>query len=86
MLALNILLGNLRHFAQETRVAKTSVQTATKLKLEPFKTTVVHEVQSCDPTYRVNSCNRIFHSVHDGKIDSHVVFFSDNSGFHLHRK
>lgn len=74
------------HLAQETGVPKSSAQIATKpLKLKPFQTIAVHELQPHDPTNRTHFCNWIHPSVHDSEIDPHPVFFSGKAWFHLHR-
>jgi hypothetical protein len=55
-----------------------SAWTATKLlKLKPFKTTVVHELQPHDPANRVNYCKWILQSVHDSDINHHSILFSE---------
>jgi hypothetical protein len=76
-----------RHLAQKTRVSKSSALIATKvLKLKPFKTTVVHELQPSEPTDRISFCNWILRFICDGEINSHLISFSDKASFrYIHK-
>jgi len=74
----------LRCLAQETDVSKLSAWTATKLlKLKPFKTTVVHELQPRDSINRINFCEWILPSVHVGETDPYLIFLYNEAKFHL---
>jgi hypothetical protein len=49
---------SLKRLAQETGVSKSSARMATQLlKLRPYKTTVIHALQPCDPASRVDFCS-----------------------------
>ena len=75
---------SLRRLAQEVGVSKTSVQHATKLlKLKPYKTRVVHQLLPTDDAGRRNFCNWYLQAIHDGVVDPMLVFFSDETWFHL---
>ncbi|PSN46547.1 hypothetical protein C0J52_19601, partial [Blattella germanica] len=75
---------SLRRLAQEVGVSKTSVQHATKLlKLKPYKTRVVHQLLPTDDAGRRNFCNWYLQAIHDGVVDPTLVFFSDETWFHL---
>jgi hypothetical protein len=41
------------------------------LKLQLYKVTVVHILQACDSARRINFCNWLLQSVHDGEVDPH---------------
>jgi hypothetical protein len=73
---------SLRHFAQETGF-KITPSCHRLLKMKPFKTTVVHELQPYDSVNSVNFCNWILQSVHGGEIDPHLIF-SGKAWLHLH--
>jgi hypothetical protein len=61
-------------------VSKSLVQTVTKLlKLKPFETAAVHELQPHDPANRIYFCNWILKSGRDGEIDSHLTVSSDKA-------
>jgi hypothetical protein len=61
-------------------VSRSVAQTVTKLlKLKPFETAGVRELQPHNPANRMNFCNWILKSDHDGEIDSHLMFSSDKA-------
>jgi hypothetical protein len=63
---------------------KRLARNATKLlKLKPYKSRQVHELQPRDPASRVNFCNWMLQSIHDGEIDPNLILFSDEAWFHL---
>jgi hypothetical protein len=53
------------------------------LKLQSYKTTVVHALKEYDLVARINFCNWFLWSVHDGEFDPQLVFFSDEAWFSL---
>jgi hypothetical protein len=68
---------SLKHLAQETGVSKCSARRTTQLlKLRPYKTTVIHALQACDPASRW-----LLQSVVEGEIDSQLIFFLMKRGF-----
>jgi hypothetical protein len=75
---------SLKRLAQETGVSKSRARTATQLlKLRPYKTTVLHALQSRPPASRVHFCSWFLQSVVDGEIDQQLTLFSDEAWFHL---
>jgi hypothetical protein len=49
---------SLKRLAQEANVSNSSARRATQLlKLRPYKTTLIHALQSRDPASRVHFCN-----------------------------
>jgi hypothetical protein len=67
---------------QETGVSRMSVERATKLlKLQPYKTMVVHALKEHDTVVRVNICNWFLWCVHDGEFHLHMCFFLMRPGF-----
>jgi hypothetical protein len=80
---------SLKRLAREAGVSKSLARNATKLlKLKPYKTRQdktrqVHELQPRDPASRVNFCNWMLQSIHDGEIDPNLIFFSDEACFYL---
>jgi hypothetical protein len=71
----------MRRLTQETDgIWKSSAAKAMKLlKLRPCKATVVHVLQPRDLGSRINLFNWFLQSVHDGEIDHHWTFFSDDA-------
>jgi hypothetical protein len=62
----------LRLLAQETCISKLSAAEVMKLlELWLCKVTVVHALQPCDLTSRINFSNWFLQSVHDGEVDPH---------------
>jgi hypothetical protein len=53
------------------------------LKLQPFKTTVIHALQPHDTASRVHFCIWFLQSVIEGAMDPQLTFFSDKACFHL---
>jgi hypothetical protein len=53
------------------------------LKLRPYKTTVIHALQPCNPDSRIHFCSWFLQSVIEGEIDPQLTFFSDEAQFHL---
>jgi hypothetical protein len=75
---------SLKHLVQQTGVSKPNSRTATQLlKLRPYKTTVIHALQLCDPGSRVHFCSWFLQSVVEGEIDLQLTFFSNEARFHL---
>jgi hypothetical protein len=75
---------SLKRLAQESEVSESSARMATQfLKLIPYKTTLIHALQPCDPASRVHFCNWFLQSVIEGEIDLQLTFFSDEAWFHL---
>jgi len=56
------------------------------LQLRPCKAMVVCALKQYDPTARIRFCNQIRMSVHDAKVNPHLVFFFDEACFSLPRK
>jgi hypothetical protein len=57
---------SLKQLVQETGVSRTSAQRATKLlKLQPYKTTVIHSSKEHDAVARINFCNWFLQIIHD---------------------
>jgi hypothetical protein len=85
VLCLNILLGNPSNTLPGVWGFKVISMNCYKTpELKPFKTLVVHELQSHDFTNRVNICRLSLQSVHDGEIDPCPIFFSREPWFHFH--
>jgi hypothetical protein len=58
-----------------------TARTATQLlHLRPYKTTVIHALQLCDPASRVRW---FLQSVVEGEIDPQLTFFSDEAWLHM---
>jgi hypothetical protein len=73
-----------KHLAQETRVSKGDVRTTKKLlKLQPYKTTLVHSLHLCDPETRLNFSNWYLQLVHNGDLKPELTFFSDEACFYF---
>jgi hypothetical protein len=53
------------------------------LKLQPYKTMVIHALKEHDPVVRINFCNWFLQSVHDGGVDLQLVFSSNEAWFSL---
>jgi hypothetical protein len=68
-------------------VSKTSARKAIKLlQLQPWNIMVAHAYKEHDLAARVPFCNRFLQSVHNGKVDLRLVFFSYKACFLLHRE
>jgi hypothetical protein len=77
---------SLKHLAQETGMSKSSARMGTQLlKLRPYKTTVIHALQPCNPASRFHFCNWFLQSVLECEIDLQLIFFSDEACFCLQR-
>jgi hypothetical protein len=75
---------SLKRLAQETGVSASTARRATRLlKLRPYKTTVIHDLQPRDPCSRVHFCSWFLPSVVVGEIDPQLTFFSAEAWFHL---
>jgi hypothetical protein len=75
---------SLKRLAQQTRVSKSSVRTATQLlKLGAYKTTVIHTLQPRDAAGRVRFYSWFLQSVVGGEVNPQLTFFSDEAWFHL---
>jgi hypothetical protein len=75
---------SLKCLAQETGVSNSTARMATQLlKLRPYKTTVIHALQPCDPASRLHFCSWFLQSAVDGEIDLQLTFFSHEARFHL---
>lgn len=75
---------SVRRLSQQMGISYGSVQKATRLlKLQPYKITAVQELKTGDPAKRLQFCEWVLKSVHDGEIDPYLIFFSDESWFHL---
>jgi hypothetical protein len=73
-----------KHLAQETGVSKSSVGMATQLlKLKPYKPTVIHALQPCNPARRVHFCSWFLQSVVEGEISPQLTSISDEAWFHM---
>jgi hypothetical protein len=65
---------SLKRLAQETGMLKSSARRATQmLNLIPYKTTVIHALQPCEPASRVNFCSWFLQSVVEGEIDPQLT-------------
>jgi len=65
-------------------VPETSARMTTKLlELRPCKTMAVRVLKEHDPIAEIRFCKQIRKSVHDAKIDPHLVFFFDDACFSL---
>jgi hypothetical protein len=63
-------------------VSKSAAHVATKLlKLEPYRTTVVHQLLPPDAEARINYCRWFQKSVYDGMFDPDFVFYTDEAYF-----
>jgi hypothetical protein len=70
--------------SQETEASNSSAWRVTKLlKLRPYKTTVIHVLQPCDPAIRVHFCSWFLQPVIESEIHLQLTFFSDETWFHL---
>jgi hypothetical protein len=70
---------SLKRLAQEVEMSKSSARTATQLlKLRPYKTTVIHTLQPQGSFLQL-----VFTFCCRRKIDSQLIFFSDEAWFHL---
>jgi hypothetical protein len=75
---------SLKCLSWEAGVSKSSAKSSTQLlKLRPYKTTVMHALQPCDPLSRVHFCIWFLQSVVKGKISLQLTFFYDEAWFHL---
>jgi hypothetical protein len=65
---------SLKQLAQETGVSKSSGRSTTQLlKYIPYKTTVIHSLEPCNPAIRVHFCSWFLQSVIEGEIDPKVT-------------
>jgi transposase len=77
-------IKSLKSLAQETGVWKSTTRWATQLlKLRPYKATVIHAFQLCNPAGRVYFCSWFLQSVIEGEIDPQLTLFSGEAWFHL---
>ena len=53
------------------------------LHFYPYRVTVVHRLTPGDPATRVNYCEWIMQSVHDGTVDPSQLIMTDEAWFHL---
>jgi hypothetical protein len=53
------------------------------LKLKPYRTAVVCQLLPADAEARINYCRLFRQPVCDGKVDSDLVFYTDEVRFHL---
>jgi hypothetical protein len=75
---------SLKRLAQEIGVSNFSARKATQFrKLRPYKTTVIHALQSRDPANRVHFCCWFLQSVIEGEIYPQLIFSSDEARFRL---
>jgi hypothetical protein len=75
---------SLQRLAQEIGVQKSSARGATQLlKLRPYKTTILHALQSHDPDDMVKFYSWFLQSVVEGEIDPQLKFFAAEAWFHL---
>jgi hypothetical protein len=75
---------SMKRLVQETGVSKSSARRVTQLlNLRPYKTTVIHAFQPCDPASRVHFCSWFLQSVIKGEINKQLTFFTDEVRFHF---
>jgi hypothetical protein len=75
---------SLKRLAKQTGMFKSSVRRATQfLALRPYKTTVIHDIQPRVPASRIHFCSLFLQSVVEGEIDPQLIFFSNETWFHL---
>jgi hypothetical protein len=75
---------SLERLAQETGVPKSSARIGTQLlKLRPYKTVVIHDLQPRDPASSVHFCSWFLQTVVESEIDQQLTFFFDEAWFHL---
>lgn len=73
-----------RIFLGTGTVPKTSARRTTELlQLRVCKAIAARALKEHDPTARVRFCNQIRKSVHDAKVDPHLVLFFDEACFSL---
>ena len=76
-----------RIFLGSGTVPKTSARRTTKsLQLRFCKEMAVRALKEHNPTARIRFCNQIRKSVHDAKVNQHLVFFFDEACFSLRGK
>jgi hypothetical protein len=59
---------------------KSSARRTQLLTLRPYKTTVIHTLQSRDPASGIHFCSWFLQPVVEGEIDPQLTFFSDERG------
>jgi hypothetical protein len=75
---------SLKYLAQETGVSESSTRMRTQLlNLRPYKRTVIHALQMCDPANRVHFCSWFIQSIVEVQINLQLTFFSDEAWFQL---
>jgi hypothetical protein len=55
-------------------------------RLQPYKMTVAHALKEHDLVGRINFCNWFLWSIHDGEVDTQLVFSSSDAWFSLHEE